>query len=398
MEIDPPMLTRLRSAPLHPGVRACLTEPPTSRPPRLPGRAGRLPYATASGKATTSASVSFPSSHMTSRSNPSATPLHAGSPASSAASKRLSAGQRGEAVTFAAAVFPADAAAEFGGVGQFAVAVGQFDAVRVQLEPLRDRRIARPDLRQRRLRGRVVAQEARPAGPRRRAQVRFDQFRQQQVQQSVAVAPRPGRDRHAAVGGQRAELGRGHRQHRRAGEPGEGVVVGQHGESVRRQRRAVRGRRGLPRGPHQPFGARGLFPPAVPHAVPLGHGELRVVPGTRLPVAEHAAHLPDGPGRGPAERGVGGEQPLHVELGGGLQVPPPPARRFGRRVGVHGGDQRLQVRVDHHVRREGGRLDFQIPLRPEEPPHRVQQVGPAAERVRVGRGGERVGHGGVARS
>ena len=127
-------------------------------------------------------SAMAPLASITSRSKPSATPLAGGI-----------CGDRGEKILverIALAVAPllfvhrrVEAAALLGGVGQFAKAVGEFDAAGIDLEPFGDARIGRLGARQRRLRRRIFEQHGQTPLP----QIRLDM-----LDQHLAENVRPG--------------------------------------------------------------------------------------------------------------------------------------------------------------------------------------------------------------
>ena len=111
---------------------------------RMPDSSGPSPaQARSIGNAITSARRFAPAAIITSRSNPRATPRAWRATRSIAASSRLSSGSRGLPSRRAAGFASALRRSQHVGVQQFVVAVGQFDALDIKLEPLGDRRIAR---------------------------------------------------------------------------------------------------------------------------------------------------------------------------------------------------------------------------------------------------------------
>ena len=134
-------------------------------------------------KAMASASRGAPKAMATRRSNPKATPAQSGMPAARAARRFSSSGgwawprapRRAKSCSKRARCSPA--------VHQFVKAVGQFDAVHVELEAGRHRRMPRLQSRQRGLRGRVVADEAGPLA----TQAGADDEPHQQIELGIAV-------------------------------------------------------------------------------------------------------------------------------------------------------------------------------------------------------------------
>jgi hypothetical protein len=97
----------------------------------------------------------LPAASIASRSKPSATPAQSGKPAANAANKCSSTGMTATP-RLPHRIFLLEPAALFDRITQLVKAVGQLDAVQIQLKAFADRRIARPQPRQRRLRGRIV--------------------------------------------------------------------------------------------------------------------------------------------------------------------------------------------------------------------------------------------------
>ena len=239
-----------------------------------------------------------PVASITSRSKPSAMPLAGG----------IAARRREEVLVerVALAIDPhllvhlgLEAAALLGRVGQLAEGVGELDPAGIELEPLGDARVAGGRPRERRLAtgysSRIVARPRPSLGSTRSTRTRLK--RSDQVSSAATRTPAAARPR-----GERVPVGAAcARQGREEVDAGEALEGLGHGQALGLANgSAVRPRKARPsRRPPRPRAQARRSPPSAPRRarrpVPFEHGELRMVQGPALAVAEH-------PGEGEAIR------------------------------------------------------------------------------------------------
>ena len=265
----------------------------------------------------------------------------------------------GHGVDIAAGLAPpeglgGEAAALLSGVGELAEAVGELETTGIDLEPLGDGVVAGAEAGERGHGGGVVQEDSGPG----EADGGLDAVHEVEVEAAgvrVGAGP-PAGEALKGVGDGEAVPGRGQVQGASAALDGGGPADGT-GHVCDEELRFFDG-----------------LQIAGPGAVPLQHGELRVVLVAALPGAEAAADLEDAV---IARR----EKALHVQLRGGGQVPGAGGNGINVRLGSRGG-------------RPCGGFDVQVAAGEEEGGDGVKCAG--AKLQGGAQGGEAVGVAGAA--
>ena len=324
---------------------------------------------------------------MTSRSKPSAAPLASGMCV-----------QRGEKVFVDRIGLAVDALLDRHGlfeappllvrVGQFAERVGELDAADVELETLRHAWVMRAKSRQRRLRGRILGEEGRPAEAEPRLDLRSLRIRLKtsdhvssaatrspiaaawRANKSRSGSPRPSaRQRVEEVDAGVPEKSLAHGQ---AFGDGEWVGLAAAKGEARRARLSRRERQDARAILHQRLQRRA-------DAIPFEHGEFRRVQGAALAIAKHPRERENA-------RLAGGEQLFHREFGRRVQIGGPGAAVRPD----HGRGKPVQMRLVARRSLQGGGLDLDEPLALEMAAHGARR---SARARRAAGGGRRGGSG-----
>ncbi len=232
-----------------------------------------------------------------------------------------------------------ETAALFGGVRQFAEAVGDLDPAHIKLEALRQPRVGGARSRQGGLGRRVEIEHRRPAEP----EMRFDPVGQDAAEHvRPAIVGRRAETGGACRGGEARTVSRGaveRRQEVDAGvtregfddaDPfGLGIGVGLPSAKAPHPRS-----RGLGRDPKQGRRIRHQLPIGCARAVPLEHGEFGMMRGAALAVAKN-------PRQREQPRFAGRQQLLHGEFGRRVEVEAPSPSVGSDEIGPEGFEMRL---------------------------------------------------------